>query len=77
MKGRVVDLTVTVDESTKSPPSTDLKVELTRFHRGPGFWQVTAVAQSLHTGSHIDSPLVPDRARCDGTATSERSRGCP
>jgi kynurenine formamidase len=57
MKGRVVDLTVTVDENTKSPPSTDLKVELQRFHRGPGFWQVTAVAQSLHTGSHIDSPL--------------------
>lgn len=57
MKGRIVDLTVTVDEHTKSPPSTDLKVELTRYHRGPGFWQVTAVAQSLHTGSHIDSPL--------------------
>ena len=48
---------MTVDENTKSPPSTDLKVELKQFHRGPGFWQVTAVAQSLHTGSHIDSPL--------------------
>jgi kynurenine formamidase len=57
MKGRIIDLTVTVDETTKSPPSTDLRVELTQFHRGPGFWQVTAVAQSLHTGSHIDSPL--------------------
>jgi arylformamidase len=57
MKGRILDLTVTVDVNTKSPPSTDLKVELTRYHRGPGFWQVTAVAQSLHTGSHIDSPL--------------------
>ena len=57
MKGRIVDLTVTVDVNTKSPPSTDLKVELTRYHRGPGFWQVTAVAQSLHTGSHVDSPL--------------------
>ena len=57
MKGRIIDLTVTVDVNTKSPPSTDLKVELTRYHRGPGFWQVTAVAQSLHTGSHIDSPL--------------------
>ncbi len=57
MRGRIVDLTVTVDVNTKSPPSTDLKVELTRYHRGPGFWQVTAVAQSLHTGSHVDSPL--------------------
>ena len=57
MKGRIVDLTVTVDVNTKSPPSTDLKVELTRYHRGPGFWQVTAISQSLHTGSHVDSPL--------------------
>ena len=57
MNGRIVDLTVTVDANTKSPPSTDLKVELTQYHRGPGFWQVTAVAQSLHTGSHIDAPL--------------------
>ena len=57
MKGRIVDLTVTVDADTKSPPSTDMRVELTRYHRGPGFWQVTAVAQSLHTGSHVDSAL--------------------
>lgn len=57
MRGRIVDLTVTVDKDTKSPPSTDLRVELTPYHRGPGFWQVTAVAQSLHTGSHIDAPL--------------------
>src|SRR3954449_7644282 len=34
MKGRILDLTVTVDVNTKSPPSTDLKVELTRYHRG-------------------------------------------
>ena len=57
MKGRIIDLTVTVDVNTKSPPSTDLKVEMTRYHRGPGFWQVTAISQSLHTGSHVDSPL--------------------
>src|SRR5712692_11409752 len=57
MARRIVDLAVTVDEHTKSPPPTDLTVDLTRYHRGPGFWQVTAVSQSLHTGSHIDSPL--------------------
>ena len=44
-------------ESTKSPPSTDLEVELTRYHRGPGFWQVSAVSMGIHTGAHIDSPL--------------------
>jgi len=65
---RILDLAVTVDEHTKSPPSTDLTVDLTRYHRGPGFWQVTAVSQSLHTGSHIDSPL-----HCyeDGLTTAE------
>ncbi|MGH2546825.1 MAG: cyclase family protein [Acidimicrobiia bacterium] len=57
MSGRIVDLSVEVNTDTKGPPSTDLRVELTRYNRGPGFWQVTAVAQSLHTGSHIDAPL--------------------
>lgn len=57
MPRRVFDLSVTVDTGTKSPPSTDLPVELTRHHRGPGFWQVSEVSMGVHTGSHIDSPL--------------------
>jgi arylformamidase len=57
MSTNIVDLTVTVGAETKSPPSTDMKVELQRHRRGPGFWQVTSVSQSLHTGSHIDSAL--------------------
>jgi kynurenine formamidase len=57
MTRRIVDLTVAVDATTKSPPSTDMGVELVRHHRGPGFWQVTSVTQSLHTGSHIDAAL--------------------
>lgn len=65
---RVVDLSVTVDEHTKSPPSTDLKVELTRYNRGPGYWQVTAASYSLHTGSHIDSPL---HCFADGITTAD------
>jgi arylformamidase len=68
MPNRLIDLSVTVDTETKSPPSTDLRVEFTRYNRGPGFWQVTAVSQSLHTGSHIDAPL-----HCyeDGGTTAE------
>jgi len=54
---RIIDLSVTVDEHTKSPPSTDLKVELKHYRRGPGFWQSSAVSQGLHTGSHVDSTL--------------------
>ena len=65
---KIIDLTVTVSEETKSPPSTDMKVALTRHNRGPGFWQVTSINQSLHTGSHIDSAL-----HCfpDGGTTAE------
>src|ERR1700741_5351364 len=54
---RFVDLSVTVDENTFSPPSTNMKLEVTPHRRGPGFWQVSSVNQSLHTGAHIHSPL--------------------
>lgn len=57
MNGRIVDLTVPVGRDTKSPPSTDMRVGLERHRRGPGFWQVTSINQSLHTGSHVDSSL--------------------
>ena len=70
MARRIIDLSVLVDESTKSPPSTDLKVELRHYNRGPGFWQSSAVSQGLHTGSHVDSTL-----HCfpDGETTAEMS----
>lgn len=57
MTRRIVDLTVPVGSETKSPPSTDMRVELHQHRRGPGFWQVTSIHQSLHTGSHVDSGL--------------------
>ena len=65
---RYIDLSVTVGTDTMSPPSTNLPVELTQHQRGPGFWQVTSVHQSLHTGAHIDSPLHVYR---DGITTAE------
>ncbi|MBI2218125.1 MAG: cyclase family protein [Candidatus Rokubacteria bacterium] len=52
-----IDLSVTVDDTTMSPPSTNMRLEVTPHRRGPGFWQVSSVRQSLHTGAHIDSPL--------------------
>ena len=55
--GRFIDLSVTVDSNTMSPPSTNMRLEVTPHRRGPGFWQVSSVHQSLHTGAHIDSPL--------------------
>jgi arylformamidase len=65
---RYVDLSVTVDAHTMSPPSTNMPVELPPHRRGPGFWQVTSVQQSLHTGAHIDSPFHVFK---DGMTTAE------
>jgi kynurenine formamidase len=65
-----IDLSVTVDDRTMSPPSTNLRVQITPHRRGPGFWQVSSVHQSLHTGAHIDSPLHVYR---DGITTAEIS----
>ena len=67
---RYIDLSVTVDETTLSPPSTNLRLEVTPHRRGPGFWQVSSVRQSLHTGAHIDSPLHVFK---DGITTAEIS----
>ncbi|UCD43519.1 MAG: cyclase family protein [Chloroflexota bacterium] len=50
----IVDLTVPIGEDTLSPPSVNLQLELTSYHRGPGFWQASKVEMLLHTGSHVD-----------------------
>ena len=67
---RYIDLSVTVDDTTLSPPSTNMRLEVTPHRRGPGFWQVSSVHQSLHTGAHIDSPLHVFK---DGITTAEIS----
>jgi len=54
---RFIDLSVAVNSHTMSPPSTNIRVEITPHRRGPGFWQVSSINQGLHTGAHIDSPL--------------------
>ncbi len=65
---KFIDLSVSVNANTLSPPSTNLRVEITPHRRGPGFWQVSSVNQGLHTGAHIDSPLHVFR---DGITTAE------
>jgi kynurenine formamidase len=67
---RLVDLSVAVNSYTMSPPSTNIRVEITPHRRGPGFWQVSSVNQGLHTGAHIDSPLHVFK---DGITTAEIS----
>jgi arylformamidase len=51
---RIVDLSVPIGEDTLSPPSVNLQLELTSYHRGPGFWQASKIEMLLHTGSHVD-----------------------
>jgi kynurenine formamidase len=65
---RYIDLSVTVGDTTLSPPSTNMRLEVTPHRRGPGFGQVSSVRQSLHTGAHIDSPLHVYK---DGITTAE------
>jgi arylformamidase len=66
----LIDLSVSVNANTLSPPSTNIRVEITPHRRGPGFWQVSSVNQGLHTGAHIDSPLHVFK---DGITTAEIS----
>jgi arylformamidase len=70
MAKRFIDLSVTVNDATLSPPSTNLRVELTPHLRGPGpgHWQASIARLSLHTGAHIDSPLHVYK---DGITTAE------
>lgn len=51
-----VDLSVIVDQGTYGPPSTNQPLQMERHRRGPGYWQVTHVNQSVHTGTHFDTP---------------------
>jgi arylformamidase len=51
---KIVDLSVPIGTGTLSPPSVNAKLELTSYHRGPGFWQASKVEMLLHTGSHVD-----------------------
>jgi len=65
--GTIVDLSVEVSDRTFGPPSTNVPVTFEQFHRGPGFWRVSSVCQSLHTGTHVDTPLhcFPDGGTTD------------
>jgi arylformamidase len=64
----LVDLSVEVSTSTMGPPSTNVPLQLERFRRGPGFWQVSSIHASVHTGTHIDTPL---HCYADGKTTSD------
>jgi arylformamidase len=51
---KIIDLSVPIGVGTLSPPSVNLQLQLTSYHRGPGFWQASKIEMLLHTGSHVD-----------------------
>jgi len=53
----IVDLSVPVQNGSSCPPSAKAKVEITPVYRKPGHWQASIWKCTLHTGTHVDSPL--------------------
>jgi arylformamidase len=53
---RIVDLSPTVPEGFRGPPSTDLGVRFD-VRTKPGYWQSSEAALSVHTGCHVESEL--------------------
>lgn len=54
---RIIDLSLPIDTKTTSPPSQAMKIEVSHSYRKPGWWQASRIGLSVHTGTHIDSPL--------------------
>ena len=60
---RIVDLSPTVPEGFRGPPSTDLGVRFD-VRTKPGGWQSSQASMSVHTGCHVESELhVAEGAR--------------
>jgi arylformamidase len=53
---RIVDLSPTVPEGFRGPPSTDLGVRFD-VRTKPGGWQSAQASMSVHTGCHVESEL--------------------
>jgi arylformamidase len=52
----IVDLSPTVPEGFRGPPSTDAGVRF-EVSTKPGYWQSSHAALSVHTGCHVESEL--------------------
>jgi arylformamidase len=53
---RIVDLSPTVPDGFRGPPSTDLGVRFD-VRTKPGGWQSSQASMSVHTGCHVESEL--------------------
>ena len=55
---RIIDLSLPVTDGIPLPPAVQRSVELVlNQHPGPGFFTASWLSASLHTASHVNSPL--------------------
>ena len=72
---RIVDLSPTVPEGFRGPPSTDAGVSF-EVRTKPGYWQSSHAAFSVHTGCHVESELhVVEEGRAIDALPLERVIG--
>jgi arylformamidase len=70
-----VDLSPTVPDGFRGPPSTDVGARL-RTRTKPGYWQSSEAAFSVHTGCHVESRLhVEERGEAIDAVALERVIG--
>jgi arylformamidase len=53
---RIVDLSPTVTDGFRGPPSTDVGARF-EVRTKPGYWQSSEASLSVHTGCHVESEL--------------------
>ena len=71
----IVDLSPTVPEGFRGPPSTDAGVRFD-VRTKPGYWQSSHAALSVHTGCHVESELhVVEGGRAIDALSLERVIG--
>lgn len=70
-----MDLSPTVPDGFKGPPSTDVGARLSTRTR-PGYWQSSEAALSVHTGCHVESRLhIEERGEAIDEVALERVIG--
>lgn len=74
---RIVDLSPTVTDGFRGPPSTDVGARL-EVRTKPGYWQSSEASLSVHTGCHVESELhVVEGGRAIDALPLERALGTP
>ena len=74
---RYIDLSVTVDNTTLSPPSTNMRLDITPHRRGPGFWQVSSVTAARQSRAWRSGSVYRHAHVSNACAASKRRGSSP